>query len=116
MFQFYVADGKLSCSFMMRSTDCFLGLPFNIASYAVLTHMIARECGLGVGELIYTGGDVHIYTNHLVQVEKQLLRDPKPLPTLWLNPQKQRVDDFTLEDIKLENYQSWPTIKAPISV
>lgn len=116
MFQFYVAEGRLSCHMYQRSADIFLGVPFNIASYALLTHMVARECGLDVGEYVHSFGDVHIYTNHMSQVEEQLLRDPKPLPTLWLNPQKQRVDDFNIDDIKLENYESWPTIKAPIAV
>lgn len=115
-FQFYVNDGKLSCKFEMRSTDVFLGLPFNIASYALLTHMIARECELEVGELIYSGGDVHIYLNHIEQVKEQLTRVPRELPTLVLNPNVCKVDDFTIEDMKLENYDPHPTIKGTVSV
>jgi len=115
-FQFYVNDGKLSCKFEMRSTDVFLGLPFNIASYALLTHMIARECGLEVGELIYSGGDVHIYLNHLEQVKEQLKREPKALPVLVLNPDVKRVDDFTIEDMTIEGYDPHPVIKGEVSV
>lgn len=115
-FQFYVADGKLSCMFNMRSNDVFLGLPFNIASYALLTHLIAHECGLDVGELVYTGADVHIYSNHTEQIRTQLKREPRELPTLELNKEVKSVFDFTLEDIKLHNYNPHPTIKAPVAV
>jgi thymidylate synthase len=115
-FQFYVAAGKLSCMFNMRSSDSFLGLPFNIASYALLTHMVARECELEVGNLIYTGGDVHIYNNHFEQVDEMLSREPKTLPKLWLNPKVKRVLDFTMDDIKLEGYEHHPSIKAPVAV
>ena len=115
-FQFYVNDGKLSCKFEMRSTDVFLGLPFNIASYALLTHMVARECDLEVGELIYSGGDVHIYLNHIEQVKEQLTREPKQLPTLVLNPNVSKVDDFTIEDMTVEGYEPHPTIKGAVSV
>jgi thymidylate synthase len=116
LFQFYVRDNKLSCQLYQRSADLFLGAPFNIASYSLLTHMIARECGLGVGEFIHTIGDAHIYSNHVDQVEGQLARTPKALPKLWLNPEVTRVDDFKMEDIKLKDYESWPTIAAPIAV
>jgi thymidylate synthase len=115
-FQFYVHDNKLSCQLYQRSADTFLGVPFNIASYSLLTHMVARECGLGVGDFVHTFGDVHIYSNHLDQVDKLLGREPKELPSLWLNPEVKRVDDFSMEDIKLEDYEAWPTIKAPIAV
>lgn len=115
-FQFYVNDGKLSCKFEMRSTDVFLGLPFNIASYALLTRMIARECDLEVGELIYSGGDVHIYLNHIEQVKEQLTREPKQLPKLVLNPNVRKVDDFTIEDMVIEGYEPHPAIKGDVSV
>ncbi|KZR60179.1 thymidylate synthase [Pseudobacillus badius] len=115
-FQFYVAEGKLSCMFNMRSNDVFLGLPFNIASYALLTHLIAHECGLEVGELIYTGADVHIYSNHIEQVEKQLQREPRPLPQVKLNPEVKSVFDFTMEDIELIGYDPHGPIKAPVAV
>ncbi|GLY09731.1 thymidylate synthase [Pseudobacillus badius] len=115
-FQFYVSEGKLSCMFNMRSNDVFLGLPFNIASYALLTHLIAHECGLEVGELIYTGADVHIYSNHIEQVEKQLQREPRPLPQVKLNPEVKSVFDFTMEDIELIGYDPHGPIKAPVAV
>lgn len=116
MFQFYVAGGKLSCHMYQRSADIFLGIPFNIASYSLLTYMVARECDLGVGDFVHSFGDVHIYSNHLDQVDEQLSREPKELPQLSLNPGKTKVDEFEVEDIKLVNYNSWPKIKAQIAV
>ncbi|MFP3725732.1 thymidylate synthase [Priestia filamentosa] len=115
-FQFYVEDGKLSCMFNMRSNDVFLGLPFNIASYALLTYLIAHECGLEVGELIYTGADVHIYLNHIEQVKTQLKRKPRPFPQLKLNKDKKSIFDFEMEDIELVNYKPHGVIKAPVAV
>jgi len=115
-FQFYVAGGKLSCMFQMRSTDTFLGLPFNIASYALLTHMVAQQCGLDVGELIYTGGDVHIYSNHVEQVKQQLEREPYPLPRLEIKRKPDSIFDYRFEDFEFVGYQFHPTIKAPIAV
>ncbi|PHV70505.1 thymidylate synthase [Sporanaerobium hydrogeniformans] len=115
-FQFYVVDGKLSCLFNMRSNDVFLGLPFNIASYALLTHLIAHECGLEVGDLVYTGADVHLYANHLEQIKEQLSRTPRKLPTLKLNPAIQSVFDFNLEDMEIIGYDPHPVIKAPVAV
>lgn len=116
LFQFYVADNKLSCQLYQRSGDVFLGVPFNIASYALLTHLIARETGLEVGEFVHTLGDAHIYSNHFEQVKEQLTRTPKDAPTLWLNPTKKAVLDFEMDDIKVENYQPAATIKAPVAV
>lgn len=116
LFQFYVNDGKLSLQLYQRSADMFLGVPFNIASYALLTAMIAHEVGLQVGEFIHTFGDAHIYTNHVEQVKTQLARAPKQAPTLWLNPDKQSVFDFDMADIKVENYDPYPAIKAPVAV
>lgn len=115
-FQFYVLEGKLSCMFNMRSNDVFLGLPFNIASYALLTHLIAHECGLEVGDLIYTGADVHIYSNHIEQINLQMTREPKPLPTLKLNTSVKSVFDFSVTDIELMGYDPHPPIKAPVAV
>lgn len=116
LFQFYVADGRLSCQLYQRSGDVFLGVPFNIASYALLTHMVAQACGLGVGEFVHTLGDAHLYLNHLEQVETQLSRTPKTAPRLWLNPAVTDVFAFTFNDISVEDYQAHPSIKAPIAV
>jgi thymidylate synthase len=116
LFQFYVADGKLSCQLYQRSADVFLGVPFNIASYALLTMMVALECGYEAHEFIWTGGDTHLYLNHLEQVETQLSREPRPLPTMRLNPAIRSVFDFTYADFTLENYNPWPAIKAPVAV
>lgn len=115
-FQFYVADGRLSCLFNMRSVDCFLGLPFNIASYALLTHMIAQQCDLQTGELIWTGGDVHLYHNHLKQTELQLTRQPYALPSLTILRKPESLFDYQFEDFRFDNYQSHPLIKAPVAV
>ena len=115
-FQFYVLDGKLSCMFNMRSNDVFLGLPFNIASYALLTHLVANECGLEVGELIYTGADVHIYSNHLEQCKEQLSRDPKQLPKLVIKNKDKSIFDMDLCDFEVVGYDPHPTIKAPVAV
>ncbi|MFC6332120.1 thymidylate synthase [Paenibacillus septentrionalis] len=116
MFQFYVSGGKLSCQLYQRSGDIFLGIPFNIASYALLTHLIAHECGLEVGDFIHTLGDAHIYLNHVEQIKTQLAREPRALPKLVLNTDKTSVFDFELEDLKLEGYDPHPTIKAPVAV
>ena len=115
LFQFYVADGKLSCQLYQRSADLFLGVPFNIASYALLTHMIAAQAGLGVGEFIWTGGDCHIYDNHVDQVTEQLTREPFPAPTLRLAP-RDGIDDYVFEDFEVLDYQHHPAIKAPVAV
>ncbi len=115
-FQFYVADNKLSCQLYQRSADVFLGVPFNIASYALLTMMIAQECGLGLGDFVWTGGDTHIYSNHIEQVNLQLSRSPKTLPVMKLNPEIKSVFDFKYEDFTLENYEPYPLIKAPVAV
>ncbi|PIE50178.1 MAG: thymidylate synthase [Flavobacteriales bacterium] len=116
MFQFYVADGKLSLQLYQRSADVFLGVPFNIASYALLTMMVAQVCGLEVGEYVHSFGDVHIYNNHFEQVQKQLSRTPKALPTMKLNPEIKDVFDFDYDDFTLENYEPYPGIKAPVAV
>lgn len=115
-FQFYVANNKLSCQLYQRSVDTFLGLPFNIASYSLLTHMIAQVTGLGVGEFIHTSGDLHIYKNHIPQIELQLTRSPRLLPTLKINPEVKHILDFQYKDFSLEGYDPYPTIKGDISV
>ena len=116
MSQFYVSKGKLSCHMYQRSVDVFLGLPFNIASYALLTHMLAQVCDLEVGELIISTGDTHIYSNHTDQVKQQLNRQPMKLPTIWLNPEVKDINKFTMDDIKLVEYKSHATIKAEMAV
>ncbi|GGK27253.1 thymidylate synthase [Deinococcus malanensis] len=115
-FQFYVADGRLSCQLYQRSADIFLGVPFNIASYALLTLMVAQVTGLEPGEFIWTGGDCHLYTNHLEQARKQLSREPRTLPVMHLNPAVRELDDFRFEDFTLEGYDPHPGIKAPVAV
>lgn len=115
-FQFYVADGKLSCQLYQRSADIFLGVPFNIASYALLTQMMAHVCGLKPGDFVHTLGDAHIYSNHMDQVKLQLSREPRPLPTMTINPNVTSIDDFKFEDFTLENYDPWPHIKGQVAV
>ena len=112
-FQFYVADGRLSCQLYQRSADLFLGVPFNIASYALLTHMMAAQAGLGVGEFVWTGGDCHIYDNHVEQVTEQLSREPRPYPELVL-AQRDSIFDYTYDDVAIRNYDPHPAIKAPV--
>lgn len=116
LFQFYVADGKLSCQLYQRSADVFLGVPFNIASYALLTMMVAQVCDLEYGEFIHSFGDVHLYSNHIEQAKLQLTRTPFALPEMKLNPSVKNIFDFNFEDFQLENYQSHPHIKAPVAV
>ncbi|AKH17166.1 thymidylate synthase [Deinococcus soli (ex Cha et al. 2016)] len=116
MFQFYVADGRLSCQLYQRSADLFLGVPFNIASYALLTLMVAQVCGLEPGEFIWTGGDVHLYSNHMEQVERQLAREPRSLPVMHLNPDVKDIFEFRYEDFRLEGYDPHPGIRAPVAV
>jgi thymidylate synthase len=116
MFQFYVADGRLSCQLYQRSGDVFLGVPFNIASYALLTHMVAQATGLGVGDFVHTLGDAHLYSNHFDQAREQLTRSPRRLPQLRLNPDVQDLFAFRYEDFTLEGYDAYPGIKAPIAV
>lgn len=116
LFQFYVADGKLSCQLYQRSADFFLGVPFNIASYALLTHMFAQQCDLIPGEFVWTGGDTHLYTNHLEQARLQLTRVPHPLPSLVIKRKPSSIFDYTFEDFEIANYESHPGIKAPIAV
>jgi len=116
LFQFYVVDGKLSCQLYQRSADTLLGVPFNIASYALLTMMVAQVTGLEPGEFVHTFGDAHIYSNHAEQVKLQLSREPKPLPTMKINPEIKSIFDFTIDDFTLEGYDPYPAIKAPIAV
>ena len=114
--QFFVQDNKLSCQLYQRSCDMFLGVPFNIASYSILTHMIAQVCDLEVGEFVWTGGDCHIYQNHVEQVKEQLTRQPKELPTLWLNPDIKSIDNFTMSDVIIQDYDPMDSIKAEMAV
>jgi len=116
MFQFYVADGRLSCQLYQRSADLFLGVPFNIASYALLTHMVAQVCGLEPGDFVHTFGDAHLYLNHVEQATLQLSREPRPLPVLRLNPERKELTEFEIGDVELVGYDPHPGIKAPIAV
>ena len=115
-FQFYVADRKLSCQLYQRSADMFLGVPFNVASYALLTHMMAQQCDLELGEFVWTGGDCHLYLNHLEQAELQLQREPLPLPALRIRRRPASIFDYQYEDFEIVNYQFHPAIKAPVAV
>ncbi|NDA07329.1 MAG: thymidylate synthase [Flavobacteriia bacterium] len=115
-FQFYVAEGKLSCQLYQRSADIFLGVPFNIASYALLVHFMARDLGLGVGDFVHTFGDAHIYSNHIDQVKLQISREPRTLPTLWLNPEVKSLFDFTYDDVRLDGYDPHPHIAGAVAV
>ncbi|NCZ95323.1 MAG: thymidylate synthase [Flavobacteriia bacterium] len=115
-FQFYVAEGKLSCQLYQRSADIFLGVPFNIASYALLVHFMARDLGLGVGDFVHTLGDAHIYSNHIDQVKLQISREPRTLPTLWLNPEVKSLFDFTYDDVRLDGYDPHPHIAGAVAV
>ena len=116
MFQFYVKDNKLSCQLYQRSADAFLGVPFNIASYSLLTMMVAQVCGLELGEFVHTFGDCHIYSNHLEQVKLQMSREPRELPKMIINPNVKNIDDFKYEDFELVNYNPHKGIKAPVAV
>jgi thymidylate synthase len=116
LFQFYVAEGRLSCQLYQRSADIFLGVPFNIASYALLTHMVAQVCGLGVGDFIHTLGDAHLYVNHIEQARLQLEREPRALPTLRLDRSRRNLDEFDIEDVEVLGYDPHPVIRAPIAV
>ncbi|HUZ08083.1 MAG TPA: thymidylate synthase, partial [Candidatus Paceibacterota bacterium] len=116
LFQFYVQDGELSCQLYQRSADIFLGVPFNIASYALLTLMVAQVCGLKPGEFVHTFGDLHLYANHVEQAKLQLSREPRPLPQMKVNPSVKNIGDFKFEDFELVNYDPHPVIKAPIAV
>ena len=116
LFQFYVADGKLSCQLYQRSADIFLGVPFNIASYALLTLMLAQVCGYQPGEFVHTLGDAHLYSNHIEQARLQLTRTPRPLPTMWINPAVDDIFAFKFEDFRLDNYDPHPHIAAPVAV
>lgn len=116
LFQFYVADGKLSCQLYQRSCDIFLGVPFNIASYSLLTHMVAQQCGLGLGDFVWTGGDCHIYDNHVEQVQLQLSREPRPYPKLVIHLKPDSIFDYKFEDFEIVGYDPHPHIKAPVAV
>jgi thymidylate synthase len=116
LFQFYVADGRLSCQMYQRSADIFLGVPFNIASYALLTHMVAQQCDLAVGEFVWTGGDCHLYVNHLVQADLQLSREPYPPPELLIRRRPPTLFEYQYEDFEIRNYRHHPPIKAPIAI